>query len=66
MTSNPASPPPVTSSEAQRTSFGRASLILPRSTGPLAILPNTARAHNRDGSWAYVPTLPGRLSIVAV
>lgn len=49
MTSNPASPPPVTSPEAQRTSSGRPSLILPRSTGPLAILPNTARAQNTGG-----------------
>lgn len=61
MTSNPASPPPVTSPEARRTSFGRPSLIIPRSTGPLAILPNTARAraHNTDGPWAYVPSFPG-------
>lgn len=61
MTSNPASPPPVTSPEARRTRFGRPSLIAPRSTGPLAILPNTAhaRAHNTDGPWAYVPSFPG-------
>lgn len=61
MTSNPASPPPITSPEARRTSFGRPSLIIPRSTGPLAIIPNTARAraHNTDGPWAYVPSFPG-------